>query len=1216
MLAKYSVKKPFTVVVAVIMVLLLGAISFFNMSTDLLPSLSLPYVVVYTSYPGASPEKVETAVTKPLEQALATTSGIVNIDSVSSENVSMLILEFNQNVNMDSAIIEMNGSIDLVKGYWPDGIGSPMLMRLNPDMLPVMAVSVDMNGKSQEELTKIANEEVIPAFERVEGVASVSATGLLEESVYVELSQAKIDALNAKLLRSVNSKLADGEQALTTARTQLDSGKAQLAEQQAAQIKKLAEAQTQLAAGKSQIEGTLITLQTTQISLQGVYSTAASQLAAIQAKIEAGTATPQEIASVPVLQATMENTAAQLAQLEGQKSQLDAANTELSQKQQLLEEGKMTASIEFAKAAGQLSAAENTLNEKETEFETARDEALKKANLNGVLTQSMLSQLLTAQNFSMPAGYVTEGEQQYLVKVGEKYTSKEELENAVLIDTGTDAIGAVRLKDVADVSNHTNAGAVYAKINGNDGIILTVQKQSTSSTVEVSDALNDLMDTLSAKTEGLHLTGLMDQGIYIHMVISSVLENLLYGGILAVLILLVFLRDARPTFIIACSIPISLLFAMAMMYFTNLTLNVISLAGLALGIGMLVDNSIVVIENIYRLRSQGVGPVRAAIQGANQVAGAIFASTMTTVCVFLPIVFTQGISRQLFTDMGLTIAYSLIASLIVALTLVPMMASTLLRNTPEKEHRWFNKMVSGYEKALRWALGHRAVILTAVIGLLAFCVWRTALMGTAFLPDMDSPQMTVQLTMPDGTKQEEIAQLTDEVVDRISQVEGVETIGALQGGSGGQTSMGISAQGGKDSISMYILLAEKRAATNKEIASEIENKTADLPCEVEVSASTMDISALGGSGIQIKVKGSDLDTLRSIAADVAQKTARVPGTANVSNGLEETSAETRITVDKAKAMENGLTVAQVYQRVSEALAGGKTATTLTVGEKEYPVIVYSPTYNTLTRDTLKNITFTVTKNGEEVQVPLSDFATLDEAEGLASIDRENQVRYITVSSEIASGYNIGLVSRDLEEAFADYQMPDGYQLEFSGENETINSALGDLVKMIALAIVFIYLIMVAQFQSLLSPFIVMFTLPLAFTGGLLGLLLANSTLSVISMLGFLVLAGVVVNNGIVFVDYVNQLRLQGMPKREALIETGKARIRPILMTAITTILGLLTLALGVGAGSDMLQPMGIVTVGGLSYATLLTLFVVPILYDLFQRKEMKPIEEEAEDEIV
>ena len=686
------------------------------------------------------------------------------------------------------------------------------------------------------------------------------------------------------------------------------------------------------------------------------------------------------------------------------------------------------------------------------------------------------------------------------------------------------------------------------------------------------------------------------------------LENLLFGALLAVIVLMLFLRDFRPTIIVALSIPISLLLAVVLMHFTGVTLNIISLSGLALGVGMLVDNSIVAIENIYRLRQLGYNAATAAVHGCRQIAGAITASTLTTVCVFVPILFTSGLTRQIFADMGLTIAYSLGASLLVALTLVPALSGKILtRDTAgEKPNRLLNRMIAGYEKLLRRVLRHKAPVLLGAVALLIASAVLAVSMGTAFMPEMDSPQVSVSIEMPEDATQSDSREMCNTVIERILTVKGVDTVGAMEGQS--MMSMG-------SSLSIYVLLGDDRSATSQEIAKEIEAVCAGLDCTVTANGSTMDMSMMTGSGIQLSVTGDDMDTLRAAASGLAEALSTVEGIASVSDGQEESSTEVRIVVDKAKAVRYNLTVAQVYQQVAAAVLSQTTATYITVENNDLPVVVVPDQSGITTRETLEELRITGTKDQEDCEVRLSEIATVTEAASAASIRRENQARTVTVSAQIADGYNIGLVSREVEKLLADYEMPEGCSYIIEGENEMITSTMSDLTLMIVLAVAFIYLIMVAQFQSLLSPFIVLFTIPLAFTGGLLGLWITGKELSVIAMLGFLMLAGVVVNNGIVFVDYANRLRQEGMARTDALIQTGRDRIRPILMTAMTTVFGLITMALGLGAGGDMLQPLAIVTIGGLTYATLLTLFIVPAIYDIFLKKDPKKIVIEEVEEV-
>lgn len=1212
MLSKFSVKKPMTVFVSMILVIILGVISFTKMPTDLLPSMELPYAAVITAYPGASPEKVELTVTKPLEKAFATTGGIEKVTSVSNENSSVIMLQFVQGTNMDSVMIELSSKIDLVKAKLDSGVGMPQIMKINPDMMPVIIASVDIEDKSISETSQIVRDDIIPAFERIGGVASVSASGMTEQQLKITLSQKKIDALNQKIIHSIDEKLEETQTQLNDGAQAIKDAKNKLNSESGKQTSKLNQAEKQLVDGKKQLQQGLDALVAALEQAQAEYDALVAQKTALEAAIEeikaqGGEPSQEQLQTLAGLTAGEAAAREGIAQLTGQKTALEAQLSDLNDKQKQLADGKKKLQQGLAQAKGQLAEKEQELEDGREKFEEAREEAYKNAGLDGVITRQMISGILMGENFSMPAGYLTEGEEQFMVKVGNQFADVSEIEKLQLFHMDDiEGLENVTVADVADVELTDNAGEMYAKINGNDGVLLTFQKQSIASTAEVSESIREVMNELGDENPGMHITVLNDQGIYINIVVSSVINNLLMGGLLAILILLLFLRSFRSTITIAFSIPLSLLFALVLMYFSGITLNVISLAGLALGVGMLVDNSIIVIENIYRLRAEGMSAPQAAVRGAGQVAGAIAASTLTTVCVFLPIVFTQGISRQLFTDMGLTIAYSLVASLLIALTLVPAMSSNLLRKPETTRHKFFDKFTDVYAKVLSASLKHKSVVLVLAVALLITSAVGAASMGTAFMPEVDSAQLMVSLETDSGVSTVDMRALSDEVIEKIQAVPGVETVGAMQG-SGGML-MG----GSSNTISMYVILSEKRDLTSAEVAEKITDATADMPCELSVQASAGDMSAMGGSGIQVKIHGQDLDTLRKISADVKKLIEETEGTTGITDGMEEAGRETRVVVDKNEALRYGLTVAQVYQEIADALKTDTTATNISINGQDVPVVVVDQGEKALTRATLKNHKLTVTVEGEEKEISLADIAAVSEEDSLTSINHDDQVRVMTVSAEIDSGHNIGLVSRDLQAKLDGYQLPDGYTISTGGENETINNTLRDLIYMVLLAVALIYLIMVAQFQSLLSPFIIMFTIPLAFTGGLLALWMCGMEISVIAMLGFLVLSGVVVNNGIVFVDYTNQLRLSGMERREALITTGRTRIRPILMTALTTILGLFTLALGIGQGADMLQPMAVVTIGGLAYATLLTLFVVPALYDIFQRRPLKNRNVEAE----
>ena len=561
--------------------------------------------------------------------------------------------------------------------------------------------------------------------------------------------------------------------------------------------------------------------------------------------------------------------------------------------------------------------------------------------------------------------------------------------------------------------------------------------------------------------------------------------------------------------------------------------------------------------------------------------------------------------------MGLTIAYSLLASLLVALTVVPMMSAGILKKNQAKDSGVFIRVKETYgrllEKALRWKIP----VLAGAFGLLILSGVLALSRGTEFMPQMESTEVSITLEMEKGSTMAETAAVADELMERVGKISDIQDIGGMVGSS----SMMGSSSSDTNRAEFYAITKDKPKLNNKQLKKEIEKVTKDLDGEITVNTSSMDMSALGSSGIVVQIKGKDLDKLQEIAKDVKEIVEKTEGTQNVLDGTEDNQAELRVVVDKNKAMAHGLTVAQVYQEIAGKLSDAVTATTLSTDTAEYDVMVKDDVADQMSREDVRNMTLDVTKqDGTRETVKLADIASFEDASGLPTINRKEQSRYMAVTAEIKEGDNIGLVSNRVKKALKSYEAPEGYEIEMTGEDETINEAMIELLKMLGLAIVFMYLIMVAQFQSLRSPFIVMFTVPLAFTGGLLGLWLTGSAVSVIAMIGFVMLSGIIVNNGIVFVDYTNQLIRNGKAQKEALVEAGKTRLRPIIMTALTTILGLSTMAIGVGMGADMVQPMAIVTIGGLLYGTLLTLFVVPCIFDLFHKREKAKLREEIEED--
>lgn len=1217
-MSKFSVKKPMTIFVAVILVVVLGAVSFMKMTPDLMPNIDMPYVIVITTYPGATPEEVEETISKPMEKSLSTLENIETVQSISNANYSMVVLEFNKKVNMDTVSVDILQNVNMISYSWDDTVGSPTIMKINPSMIPVNVAAVSMEGSTQEGLSRFVEDELMNRLEGTAGVAGIDSSGMLKSDISVNISQDKIDKINNKILASVNSELA-------AASSELQSGRKQVAKAQA----ELDQKKEEFTSGKDE---TYDQLSETAASLDAAQAQASAF--ATQINILEGTkqALEAQLASGLLDETQTQQMKSQLADVNSQlavlnKSSKEAEGTveQLKKAYRQAERGSYTAIEKFQSAGSQLDSAQNAIDSSKSQLDSAlsqlnssRDAALAKADIGEALTVDTVSQLLSAQNFSMPAGYVALGETKYLVSVGDKINSLKEIKNMVLFDTGVDSVGTVCVGDVADVFRSDNGDSIYAKINGNDGVLLSFSKQSNYATADVCDNIADKFAELEAEYNGLKFTSMMDQGEYISLIIRSIMQSLLLGAVFAVLILLLFLRHIKSTLITVFSIPVSIIFAIVLMYFSGISLNMISLSGLAVAVGMLVDNSIVVIENTLRLRREGVPPAKAAIAGAGQVGGAITASTITTVCVFVPIIFTDGITRDLFSDMALTIGYSLFASLIVAMTLVPAMSANLLAGPVPEEKAGFKGFLRRYTGVLKWSLKHRVLVLICALLLLVFSVAAVVVKGFTFVPDMTSPQMQVNIQMPEGTELEETIAAADEVMDRVLEIDEVQDAGALLS-NGSSFGMSFTDDETPTSVMMYVLLDENMKRTSQEVADEINSKCADIDGEVEAlggsSMMTSYMDSMGGSGVSVNVFCDDTDKLQQAAADIADIISDTEGIVNVENGIEDADPEIHFTVDKKKAMKYNLTVAQVYQEIAKALSDEKTATSVKWQGDDYDVIVEGADASELTPKFIKNYKFKVQdSDGNEKTVKLKDIAEVEDKTTMHSINRMNQETYLTVKGEIDENHNVTLTTDEVMKNIDEkYDCPEDVTYESSGLSETIYDAMKDLVLMMLLGIIMIYLVMVAQFQSLKSPFIIMFTIPLAFTGGLLALLVTGKEISIIAMIGFVMLAGIIVNNGIVLVDYINQLRAKGTAKREAIIEAGRTRMRPVLMTSLTTVLGLSVMAAGKTAGTDMMQPVALVCIGGLIYATALTLIVVPVLYDLFNGEKYKARKEEDLD---
>ena len=1128
-MSNYSVRKPITVLMGVLIIIVLGAFSLTKLPLTLFPDIELPFVVAVTTYPGENPETLENEVTNKIESSVATIGNFDEITSMSYENFAISMITFAEGTNMDSVVIEMRENINNI--VFEEGVGSTRILRISPDMLPVMTVTLfktyDETLTDEEILirnTEWINKEILAELNSVPGVADVSIAGQADIVLQVRL---------------------DSDQLATYGLTQ----------------------------------------------------------------------------------------------------------------------DQVLTTIENQNVGGLVGVA---------------------------LDQGEIRML-------------------YLGNVPEK------LEDIKKLAIHFDGTKVIRLSDLAieDGIKYIDASTEsYSKINGKQGIQISFQKQNDVGITEVTSNILEKLDQIEIDNPNAEYLVLLDQGEYINTSISSVVQNIIIGSILAIIILFVFLKDIKPTIIIGLAIPISVIAAFMLMYFSNVTLNLVSMGGLALAIGMLVDNAVVVIENIYRMIGEGKSKKDAAIEGAKQVSGAITASTLTTVAVFLPIIFVEGMISDIFMSMALTIGFSLAASLVIALTVVPSLSSKILDDKKKvKEGAIIHKLKQWYETSVLFTLKHKAITMITVLVLLVGSFLLVYSKGFILLPESDEGSIEVVIETQSLTQFSGKANLADAITIDILALEDVESVSATIGSSGGSGMPMMSMFGSSSGINFTINLASSRKTSTTENEKiildlintydvrDIDDITAGDILSVSAAAQNSAAALTGGSGISIKVSGYDLETLEDIANDISGILRTVDHVGEVDNGVSAGADNIKLTINNDKAIEYGLTHKDVSDNVNYLFANlsGLTASESIVVqieginyELEIPnealgdfsfdlfgdyltflsgirlfddetrtlidayeaksnmsiyvpnILLGAPVYNP--GDPIRFIVNPYLKlNNDELvmapadmvnpsleslaKAPLFDLinesesiTTIEKITGFSTIYTDGTNRYLTVNAKIEEGFNVTLVSAEatkqvneyLDNEFKDYGS--GYTVAFAGENEEIMKAVGDLAIAAVVAILLVYMIMAIQFQSLTYPLIILVTIPLAFTGGLLALLITNMYLSMVSIMGLIILVGIVVNNGIVLIDYINKLREQGRGVKDAIVEAGKTRLRPILMTSMTTILALLVMAIGVGEGSELLQPMAITAIGGLIYATILTLVVVPVIYALLNRKAFHKEGEEIADE--
>ncbi len=1004
-----SIKRPVTTTMVVLLVVLLGIISFGRINLDLFPNLSFPMAAVITTYDGVGPEEIETMVSRPLENALATVTNVKSITSQSGAGQSLVIMEFNWGVDMDFATLDMREKIDMVERIFPDDVSSPMVVKFDPSMLPILQVGI--NGQNDlASLKQLIEDKVIPRLERLEGVASVGISGGLNREILIELDQTKLN--------------------------------------------------------------------------------------------------------------------------------------------------------------------------------------------NYGIGMSTVTQALMMENMDLSGGEIARGVTELLLRTRGKFESVEEIEQ-VLIPT---ASGFVALEDIGVVKDTFKEMTSKARLNGEPSIGLTIQKQTDSNTVKVANRVKEELIRIQEElNDGIEVEFMMDQSGYIEQAIGNVQSSAILGGILAILVLFLFLRNVRSTIVIATAIPISVITTFTLIYFGGLTMNMMTLGGLALGIGMLVDNSIVVLENIYRYRQEGLGRIEAASRGSQEVGMAIVASTLTTAVVFLPVVFVEGMASQLFKELALTITFSLLASLVVALTFIPMLSGKILKVSNrdkvvnEEKKGIISVIFRAYRSSLNWCLSHRWLVMGLLIVALGGSLALLPFIGSEYIPAMDQGEFTINASLPIGTVLERTDQVISQIEELVLEIPEVETVFTNVGSGGQMMSSNDSAVG---SIMVRLSDLEGRTRSTDEIMEKLRQKIRIPDTEVTIQAlnSMGGGGALGGTPVTIMVKGHDLGVLEELVKEIGQELQLVPGIREVKDSISEGRPEMQIKIDRVQAAKYGLRVTQVAAMIKAAIQG-EVATRYEVGGQEYDVRV---TLQEDSRAGLSQVQNLVIPSPLGVMVHLNQIAEFTLEQGPRTILRENQVRYAEVTADI---YDVDLdtvMTAAKKRIDENVELPAQYEVIYGGQYEEMLESFESLFFALGLAVILVYMVLASQFESLLHPFIIMFTVPMAAIGVLVGLFVTGHLISVTSLIGVIMLAGIVVNNAIVLVDYINTLRSQGMNMREAILEAGPVRLRPILMTALTTILGLLPLALGMGEGGEVQAPMAVVVISGLACATVLTLYVVPVVYSLFE----------------
>lgn len=1007
-IADFCLKHKVTTIMAYVLIVVFGIMGFTSLPLALMPDIELPMAVVYTTYSNAGPQEVENMVTKTIESACASVSGMDEIQSLSSEGSSMVMVTFADGTDMDEAMVDLRDRIDRVKGFLPEDADAPMAMTIDVDAMPV--VTVGLKGADLAELQAIAEDDIQPALERIDGVASVDIAGGYENEIAID--------------------------------------------------------------------------------------TDADRLAGYG------------------------------------------------------------------------------------------------------LSVSYIAQMLAAENIALPAGEVQSGDQSFSVRTDGEYSSVSDIANTLIpLPTG----GTVRLSEVADVYVAPKEQTAIAKIGGEPCITISVNKQSDTNTLQVAERAKDALDEVTALQPTLDWSLLMDQSDMINMTVDSVIQNIVFGVLLAAIVLFVFLRDWGATAVISMSMPICIISVFLIMQVFDITMNMMSLGGIAMGVGMIVDNSIVVLENIFHYRSDGCDRFTSCVEGTKEVALSISASTLTTVAVFLPIGLSGGLSGMMFREFCITICSLLLASLLIALTLVPVLCYALLdrggkhrMRMPDTGHDIADRpLMRKYKELLAHFITHRkkAIIISGAM-IVAF-LGSIAIAGVELMPQMDESMVAIGVEMPVGSDLEDVSAMADRAVDiALEQVPEIESIYYSTGGA----SMSTTSTANSASITVNLVDKSDRDRTSQQVADDLRPYMQDLAgAEISVEASgTMDMSSMTGDAISVTLRGDDYDKLSQTAEKLAGQLAALPGAIEVSSSASDQVPEVEITLNRANASRFGLTAATIGQAVRGELSG-QTATQLKVNGEEITVTVRGDSRAETSIDALKSVMIPTQTGGS---VPLSLVANVDTVLAPQSINRLNQSRTVTITGGADDTVSTAEMSQAVQGVLDTFELPDGITYETGGEMEEMINTFTQLAYALVVALGLVYFVLASQFESFVMPVIIMTILPIGLLGSLFTLPLTGNKISMVAFIGVIMLAGTVVNSSIVLIDYMNIRRKRGEDKDTAILNACPRRVRPVLMTTLTTVLGLLPMVFSNGEGAEMMRPMAIVMITGMVVSTIVTLLFTPVYYSL------------------